>query len=95
MTASHGPWQNGIVERHDGAWKVAFNKALLGVVKMEVEELCDQITQAHNTMTTKGGYFRKSHVFGSEQRVPGLVWSGVLDDVAESALAVGESAYQR
>ncbi|CAE7633612.1 GIP [Symbiodinium pilosum] len=98
VTASHSPWQNGVVERHGGAWKVAFNKALLGLVlesKMEVEELCDQITQAHNTMTRKGGYSPSQHVFGSEQRVPGLVLTGVHDDVVESGLAVGESAYER
>ena len=98
VTASHSPWQNGIVERHGGAWKVAFNKALLGVVlesKMEVEELCDQITQAHNTMTRKGGYSPSQHVFGCEQRVPGLVLTGLQDDVVESGLAVGESLYER
>ena len=70
VTASHSPWQNGVVERHGGAWKTAFHKALLGVMvesKMEVEELCDQVTQAHNTMTRKGGHSPSQHVLGKSR----------------------------
>ena len=59
MTAAHSPWQNGMVERHGGTWKLAYQKASLGVVlesKMEAEELFDQITLAHNVLTRKDGH---------------------------------------
>ena len=63
--------------------------------KNEVEELCDQVTQAHHTLTRKGGHSPSQHVFGTEQRVPGLVVTGELDEMVESGLAVGETAYER
>ena len=97
-TAAHSPWQNGMCERHGGAWKEAFNKALLGVVlesKMEAEELFDQLTQAHNTLVRRDGYSPSQHVLGAELRVPGLMGTGEDNAVLASGLAVGEPAYER
>ena len=70
-----------------GAWKVAFQRALLEVVpesKWEAEEVIDRVTNAHN-----------QHVLGAEVRVPSMLTCGRRDEAVGSALAVGEPAYMR
>ena len=95
---AHVPWQNGVCERHGGAWKVAFQRALLETVpegKWDVEELCDQVSQAHNSMVRKDGYSPNQHVLGVESRVPSSLVEGTQDDAIGSAIAVGESGYEK
>ena len=98
VSAAHSPWQNGVVERQGGAWKDAYNKAVLGVnleSKMEAEELFDQLTLAHNTMTRRDGYSPCQHVLGAEPRIPGLLANGEDNEIVASGLRVGETAYER
>ena len=56
VTAAHAPWQSGLCERKGGAWKLAFQCAVLESFlesKGEAEEVMDQVTQAHNTTVRK------------------------------------------
>lgn len=54
VPAAWSPSQNGIVEKHGGIWKTVFRKTMLEHVpnaEHEIEELCDHVTLAHNTLT--------------------------------------------
>ena len=66
----------GLCERKGGAWKSAFQKTLLESVpesKWEVEELCDEVTQAHNSMIRQHGFSPNQHVLGAELRLPSVL----------------------
>ena len=63
VTAASAPWQNGVCERKGGSWKIACGKACLECepsTKEEVEELCDHVTAAHNSMTRHDGHSPES-----------------------------------
>ena len=50
--------------------------------KWEVEEIIDQVTNAHNTMARKDGYSSNQHVLGAEVRVPSMLTCGGRDEAA-------------
>ena len=86
VTASYAPWQNDVCERLGGAWKVAFAKAALELdprTKEEIEELCDQLNCAHNTLTRIDGYSPYQDVlvlmFGS------LCWACLVKKMKQSS----------
>lgn len=84
--------------RLGGAWKVAFGKSMLELnpkSKEETEELCDQLSCAHNTLTRHDGFFPNQHVLGSEIRVPVLGMLGEDNETVESALKEGENRHVR
>lgn len=54
--------------------------------KEEVEELCDQLNCAHNTMTRIDGFSPHQHVLGADMRVPVLGTLGEGNETQESAL---------
>ena len=81
LTAAYAPWQNGVCERLGGSWQVSFEKAALELdpwSKEEVEELCDQVSCAHNTLTRHDGFSPSQHVLGSELRLPVLGMLGEM-----------------
>lgn len=97
-SAAWSPWQNGVVERHGGIWKTAFHKTLLEHVpnaKREVEEICDHVTGAHNSLIRKDGFSPAQHVLGTDLRLPGLHMTGQHDEVIDSALRAGEKGFER
>ena len=97
-SAAWSPWQNGVVERHGGIWKTAFHKTLLEHVpnsKHEVEEICDHVTVAHNSLIRKDGFSPAQHVLGTDLRLPGLHMTGQHDEVIDSALRAGEKGFER
>ena len=52
VTAAYSPWQNGMWERLGGIWQTAFSKAMVELDpqnKVEIEEIADQVCNAHNT----------------------------------------------
>ena len=63
--------------------------------KWEVEEVIDQVSQAHNSMVRKDGFSPNQHVLGAEMRMPSTLLEGGLDEARASALAVGERGYER
>ena len=73
-TAAMAPHQNGMAERRGGVWKEAFYKTVLAVspsAKPEVEEICDQVTFAVNTLPRVDGFSPHQHFFWERSRNPG------------------------
>ena len=98
MTGSYSPWQNGMCERLGGVWKEAFRKAVLEAVpdgRAEIEELCDQVNAAHNSLTRKDGFSPSQHVLGMDVRLPGVIMTGEGNEVIESAVLQGEKGFTR
>ena len=98
MTAAYAPWQNGVCERLGGAWKIAFQKALMELdpqTKEETEELCDQLNLAHNTLTRHAGYSPQQHVLGPDVRIPVLGMVGEGNETLDSALQENEERHVR
>ena len=81
-------------ERNGGSWKIAFGKACLECVpstKEEVEELCDHVTVAHNSMTRHDGHRPNQHVLGTDVPIRGML--GESSESMKSALEQGEDRY--
>ena len=98
VTAAYAPWQNGVCERLRGAWKIAFQKALMELdpqTKEETEELCDQLNLAHNTLTRHDGYSPQQHVLGTDVRIPLLGMVGEGNETLDSALQENEERHVR
>lgn len=95
-TAAMAPHQNGMAERRGGVWKEAFYKTVLAVSpssKSEVEEICDQVTFAVNTLPRVDGFSPHQHVFGKEAGIPGSLELRDEKVVESSALKAGETMY--
>ena len=95
-TAAMAPHQNGMAERRGGVWKEAFYKTVLAVspsAKPEVEEICDQVTFAVNTLPRVDGFSPHQHVFGKEAGIPGNLELRDEKVVESSALEAGETMY--
>ena len=89
VTAAYAPWQNGTCERRGGVWKVAFGKMSFENEpqnREEVEEVCDQVTCAHNTLVRKDGFSPAQHV---------LVMIGESNEHVESGLDVHEPSIEK
>ena len=43
----------------------------------DVEEVIDQVSNAHNSLVRKGGYSPTQHVLGVDVRVPSMLVQGV------------------
>ena len=74
--------------QQDGTWHEV--TAAVPVSKWKVEEIIDQVTNAHNTMVRKDAYSPNQRVLGAEVRVPSMLTCGGRDEAVGSVLAVGE-----
>ena len=97
-TAAMAPHQNGMAERRGGVWKEAFAKTVTAVSpshKTEVDEICDQVTFAVNTLPRIDGFSPHQHVFGKEVGIPGGIDLRDEKVVESSALKAGENMYEK
>ena len=71
--AGQAHWQNGIAERHGGAWKEVWNKLVEdnAVLDNEVVEAIAATSDAKNQLRNKSGYSPRQWVFGTNMRMAG------------------------
>ena len=95
-SAGFAPWQNSLVERHGRTWKDMFAKVIATMGpgdRDHVEELCEQITVAKNSLVNRDGFSPSQRVFGKEPRVPGLLYSGEPHVGINSGVLAGEPSF--
>ena len=70
--AGQAHWQNGVAERHGGAWKMIWNKFVEDnlVFVEEMPEAMSWVSDAKNQLRNRSGYSPRQWVFGSNGRQP-------------------------
>ena len=95
-SAARAPWQNGLVERHQQTWKQMFHRVIGEVEPQsrdEIEEVCEQINVAKNSLVNRDGHSPMQRVYGVQVRVPGLLYSGEAHEGINSGIVQGDDAF--
>ena len=68
--AGQAHWQNGVAERHGGAWKAIWAKLVEDhlVFEEEIPEAAAMVSDAKNQLRNRSGYSPRQWVFGSNGR---------------------------
>ena len=79
FTGTQAPWQNGVCERHGGAWKLAARHSILansvkGVTEMKAMSL--MVNWAKNARINASGFSPSQWVLGRQQRLPWSLLTG-------------------
>ena len=94
--AGQAHWQNGVCERHGGAWKAIWAKFMEETLVLEEEfaEACAEVSDAKNQLRNKSGFSPRQWVFGSNGRQVGDLFDGT-EDVAAIPLETADSRFAR
>ncbi len=94
--AGQAHWQNGVCERHGGAWKAIWAKFVEEslVLEEEIIEACAAVSDAKNQLRNKSGFSPRQWVFGSNGRQVGDLFDGT-EDVAAVPLDIRLSVCSR
>ena len=94
--AGQAHWQNGVCERHGGAWKAVWAKFVEETLVLEEEifEACAAVSDAKNQLRNKSGFSPRQWVFGSNGRQVGDLFDGT-EDVAAIPLETADSRFAR
>lgn len=70
--AGQAHWQNGVYERHGGAWKTIWNKLVteMNILDDELAEAIACTSDAKNQLRNKSGYSPRQWVFGTQLKMP-------------------------
>ena len=82
--AGQAHWQNGVCERHGGAWKEIWAKLVEEqlVLEEEVAEASAAVSDAKNQLRNRSGYSPRQWVFGTNGRQVGDLFDGAEDAAA-------------
>ena len=73
------PWQNGLCERHGGAWKLALNHAVRAnsvVGLTQIRQACIMTNWAKNSRINASGFSPSQWVLGKGMRMPWSLLTG-------------------
>lgn len=76
--AGQAHWQNGVAERHGGAWKEIWNKLAEDhtILSFEMPEAMAATSDAKNQLRNRSGFSPRQCVFGCNIRMPGDLFDG-------------------
>ena len=79
FSGTQAPWQNGLAERHGGAWKLAFNHSVRAnsvVGLTQVRTACIMCNWAKNSRVNASGFSPSQWVLGRGMRMPWSLLNG-------------------
>ena len=95
--AGQAHWQNGVAERHGGAWKAIWSKLVEDklVFKEELSEAAAFVSDAKNLLRNRSGYSPRQWVFGSNGRQPQDLFDMDAQEIEAMDMASPDTKFAR